>query len=544
MDPLLEQRLKTLMAARLVMVTTLLLAAVYVEAVSDSLLPFNPFYLLIGATYAFTVLHALALRFVRKGGLLVFAQVIGDLLIITGLVYLTGGSRAGFTLLYPIAVLAGSILLYRSQGMVLAGLATLFYAGLLWLVRADVVPPQGLSDVPFASLSAVLFSIFVTGVACATVAVIGSYLASSLRSASEQLEEAAGQVADLQRLNQVIVSSIHSGLATTDRAGRLLYVNEYGAEILGRRPAELRGLQAGAVFAAPQLGPGPLSGRATIQRFDVRYARADGAGLDLGISVSPLATAEGGHLLVFQDLTEIKRLERDVRANERLAAVGEMAAQLAHEIRNPLGSISGSAQVLLSELGEDGISSEQQRLLDIIRRESKRLSDSLNHFLYQARPPARRLEAVDLRELIAPAVTLLRNGSEVGRDHVVEFEADEGPHLCQADPDQIAQVFWNLARNALEAMPRGGRLQIRVTRRGDEVVLSVRDEGRGMPRDDPRAMFEPFRSGTAIGTGLGLAIVYRIVREHRGDITVKSVPSKGTEFEVHLPLVETPVPAS
>ena len=147
---------------------------------------------------------------------------------------------AGFTLLYPIAVLAGSILLYRSQGMVLAGLATLFYAGLLWLVRADVVPPQGLSDVPFASLSAVLFSIFVTGVACATVAVIGSYLASSLRSASEQLEEAAGQVADLQRLNQVIVSSIHSGLATTDRAGRLLYVNEYGAEILGRRPAELR----------------------------------------------------------------------------------------------------------------------------------------------------------------------------------------------------------------------------------------------------------------------------------------------------------------
>lgn len=542
MDATLEQRLKTMMAARLVMVTTLLLVAVYVEAVSDSLLPFNPFYLLIGATYAFTVVHAVSLRLLRRPTLLVYGQVVGDLVIITGLVYLTGGSRAGFALLYPISVLSGSILLLRAQGLVLAAIATLFYASAMLLVRLGWIPPQGLSDVPFASFSAVLYSIFVTGVACATVAVIGSYLSANLRSASEQLEEATGQVADLQRLNQLVVSSIHSGLVTSDPHGVVLYTNEYGAAILGRRPSELRGRALQDVFGSLQLSPPLLASRASLQRFDLAYASPDGTSLDLGVSVSPLATAEGGYLLVFQDLTEIKRLERDVRAKERLAAVGEMAAQLAHEIRNPLGSISGSAQVLLAELGADNISPEQARLLDIIRRESKRLSDSLNHFLYQTRPLPPSQEPVDLREVIAGAVTLLKNGSEVGPKHLIEFDVDAGPHLCLADPDKMTQVFWNLARNGLEAMPQGGRLGIRLARRKDELVLSVRDEGRGMHREDARAAFEPFRSGTAMGTGLGLAIVYRIVREHRGDITVRSVPAKGTEFEVHLPLVESPVP--
>jgi two-component system sensor histidine kinase PilS (NtrC family) len=532
----LEQRLKTLMAVRLVMVTTLLLVAAYSEAISDTLLPFSPFFALIGATYALTVVHALLLRFFpRRLELLVYVQVVGDLVIITGLVYLTGGSRAGFTLLYPIAVLAGGTLLTRrGAGLTLAGLATVFYAGLLWLVRAGRLPPQGLIDIPDLSLRSVMYSIFVTSVACATVAVIGSYLASSLRSASEELEERTGQVADLQQLTQAIVSSIHSGLITADAGGRILFVNQYGRTILGRGPAELLGKSVREVFG-PQLAT--LRTAEDLARIDVAYQRGHDDELELGISVSPLATTEGGHLLVFQDLTEIKRLESEVRAKEKLAAVGEMAAQLAHEIRNPLGSISGSAQVLMSE---SSISSEQARLLDIIRRESKRLSDSLNSFLSQSRPVAPSV-ALDLKDVVAEAVTLLRNSPEVKPEHAIDFEADAGPHICLADRYQISQVFWNLSRNALEAMPDGGRLTIRLRRREDEVVLSVRDEGRGLDREAQRRIFEPFRSGGGSGTGLGLAIVYRIVREHRGDISVKSAPSRGTEFEVHLPLVAAPV---
>jgi len=256
-----------------------------------------------------------------------------------------------------------------------------------------------------------------------------------------------------------------------------------------------------------------------------------------------LATTDptkGGFLLVFQNLTHIKRLEREVRMNEKLAAVGEMAAHLAHEIRNPLGSISGSAQVLMAE---PNLSDEQGRLLAIITRESKRLSGALNQFLDQARPSAEPKGPVDVGRVIGEAITLLRNGPEVGQTHKVEFEMDGGPHVCLADPDQIAQVFWNLARNGLEAMPGGGTLRIRLSVQGDTVVFSCRDQGRGIGREEQRRMFEPFHSGTPMGTGLGLAIVYRIVREHRGDIAVRSTPALGTEVEVHLPLVAATVDA-
>jgi signal transduction histidine kinase len=214
--------------------------------------------------------------------------------------------------------------------------------------------------------------------------------------------------------------------------------------------------------------------------------------------------------------------------------VGEMAAQLAHEIRNPLGSIRGSAQVLA---GEPGFSAEQGHLLTIISRESKRLSDTLNRFLFQARSTGRPRDVVDLRPLLDEAVTLLRNGPEIGPDHAVKLETDDGPHLCLADRDQITQVFWNLARNALEAMPDGGDLVVGLRRVGAEVVLTVRDQGRGMASEEQRRLFEPYQSSSAMGTGLGLAIVYRIVREHGGDISVRSAPARGTEVELRLPLV-------
>jgi two-component system sensor histidine kinase PilS (NtrC family) len=219
---------------------------------------------------------------------------------------------------------------------------------------------------------------------------------------------------------------------------------------------------------------------------------------------------------------------------EKLAAVGEMAAQLAHEIRNPLGAISGSAQVLMAEPNMTG---EQGHLLGIITRESKRLSETLNHFLYQSRPGPAGAGPVDLGPLLEEAVTLLRNAPEVGAAHTVLFDKDVGPHVCLADPHQILQVFWNLARNGLEAMPQGGTLGVRLARRTDAIVVTVRDGGKGIAGDDHRRIFEPFQSQSPVGTGLGLAIVYRIVREHRGDIRVHSEPGKGTSFEVHLPLM-------
>ena len=544
----LEARLKRLMAFRVVMVTTLLFIATYVEAVSETLLTVNPLYFVIGATYALTVVHVIALRLVPSRRALAHAQVLGDLLMVTALVYVTGGVRPGFQLLYALSVLSATMLVPRRDALTLAGVATGLYGGLLAAVREGLLPTtQGLAELHQLPPRPLLYVVFVLGVACATVALLGSYLAESLRHAGVKLREATLEVADLRGLNQVIVDSIQSGLMTTDADGRILYVNRFGELILGRSPETLRGYLVGDVLGSPLLRPAELQTRAAsraLARLEVSYRHPSGRQLELGVSVTPLATQEPvrrGCLVVFQDLTEIRRLEEEVRTKEKLAAVGEMAAQLAHEIRNPLGSIRGSAQVLS---GEPALGEEQGRLLAIISRESKRLSDALNRFLFQARAPVRPRGPVDLRPLISEAVTLLQSGAEFGPGHEVAFEADGGPHVCVADRDQITQVFWNLARNGLEAMPGGGRLGVGLRRDGADVVLSVRDQGRGMGAEEQRRMFDPFHSRTSMGTGLGLAIVYRIVREHGGDIHVRSAPAEGTEVEVRLPLVPVAVAAS
>jgi len=381
-------------------------------------------------------------------------------------------------------------------------------------------------------------------VACATVALIGSYLAESLRRAGEELEEAAEQVADLRELHELVINSIHSGLATADAAGRVLYLNAFGAQMLGVSGTQVRGRSLRELFASEVMETAALKVRAQndqLARLEMVYRSPEGAELDLGLSVSPLATPEpapGGFLVVFQNLTRIKQLEREVHMKEKLAAVGEMAAYLTHEIRNPLASISGSAQVLLSE---SHISDEMQQLLGIIVKESRRLSDSLNQFLVEVRSAPGSPGPLDLGPMVRELVTLMRNSPELGTGHAVELDADEGPYVCMAERDQMVQVFWNLARNGLEAMPQGGLLRVQLARQRREVVLSFRDQGRGMDREQQRRLFEPFHSSKPTGTGLGLAIAYRLVREHRGDITVRSAPQQGTEVQVRLPLVTAAV---
>jgi two-component system sensor histidine kinase PilS (NtrC family) len=543
----LEGRLKRLMIFRVVIVTTLLSIATWVEAVSETPpLGVNPVYSVIVATYTLTVVYALLLRVWSARTAQAYVQIAGDLLMTTALVHVAPRERLGFVLLYPLAVLSATVLVSRRGAVTVAGLATLLYGGLLAGVHARLLPAQGLTDLLYLPARAVFYNVFLLGTACATVAFLGSYLAESLQHAGRQLREAAVEVADLRELNEVIVNSIQSGLLTTDADGGALYVNAFGEGILGRSAGALRGRPLRDILGSPLLGPAELRARAanrSLARLELSYPHPGGRRLDLGVSVTPLATGEdsrGGYLVVFQDLTEIRRLEEEVRTKEKLAAVGEMAAQLAHEIRNPLGSIRGSAQVLMAEAAKG---EEQGRLLSIISRESKRLSDTLNRFLYQARGPARPRGPVDLRPVVEAAVTLVRSGGELQTDHVLSYEADEGPLVCLADPDQIAQVFWNLVRNALEAMPDGGRLDVALRRRAGDVVLSVRDEGRGIGRDEQRRIFEPFHSKTPMGTGLGLAIVFRIVREHGGDISVRSAPGEGTQVDVRLPLAEVAQPA-
>jgi two-component system sensor histidine kinase PilS (NtrC family) len=274
-------------------------------------------------------------------------------------------------------------------------------------------------------------------------------------------------------------------------------------------------------------------------RIDVQYRTGDNRLVEIGMTAATLQFPDGraGYLFTFQDVTDRKRFERDARIQQRLAAVGEMAAGIAHEIRNPLASMSGSIQVLRHELP---LSDEQAQLMDIVLRESERLNDTIRSFLAYARPQRFAVARLDVRKVVQDTALLLRNGPDVRAAHVIEVDGPPDPVWYEADENQIRQVVWNLATNGLRAMPRGGRLrlaaQLEAAEGAGEVVVTVEDQGCGIPADQLDGIFQPFRSSFEKGTGLGLAIVHRIVTDYGGAIQVSSTVGAGTTVRVRLPM--------
>jgi two-component system sensor histidine kinase PilS (NtrC family) len=273
-------------------------------------------------------------------------------------------------------------------------------------------------------------------------------------------------------------------------------------------------------------------------KIDTQHRRGDGRSIDLGLTVSLLTFPDGraGFLFTFQDVTDVRRLERHARLQQRLAAVGEMAAGIAHEIRNPLASMSGSIQVLRQELT---LNDEQAQLMDIVLRESERLNDTIKSFLAYARPQRFALARLDIRKVVQDAALLLRNSAEVHERHAVAVEVPANPVWCEADENQIRQVIWNLATNGLRAMAQGGQLLLKASTAKDgsgATLLAVRDQGRGIPPEDMDLIFQPFHSSFEKGSGLGLAIVHRIVTDYNGTIDVSSKVGEGTEVTVRLPI--------
>ena len=256
-----------------------------------------------------------------------------------------------------------------------------------------------------------------------------------------------------------------------------------------------------------------------------------------GFAVSNLYDKAGrplGYILIFQDLTEIQALENEVRLKERMAALGEMAAGMAHELRNPLAAISGSVQYLKGTIRPEG---ESLELMDIILRESWRLDGAIRDFLTFARPGRFAPEPVDVAALLSNNVKLLRKSTELAGDHRIELELPESGVRAELDPNRLKQIFWNLSTNALKAMPDGGVLRIAAqpSDDGQWVEIDFADEGVGMTQAQQESYFQPFASSFREGTGLGAAIVYRLVEEHGGRIQVDSGPGQGTRITVTLP---------
>ena len=374
------------------------------------------------------------------------------------------------------------------------------------------------------------------------VAVLSGYLAERLRSADASLARASSEIADLQAFNQHVIESLTSGLATTDRHGRVLTFNGAAENITGHRAADVLGRR---IFDLLQLSPAFTASLDTKEegsrRADLPFTTPDGRQLDIGLSAAPLITPGGraGFLFLFQDITEARRVQRKAAVQDRLAAVGEMAAGIAHEIRNPLASMSGAIQIL-----RQGAAAERRAgPADGHRAAGVRAAERHHHVvpLAYARPQRISNRRFDLRRAVNDTALLLRHGSESCDGHQIRVDVPRAPVWFEADEGQMRQVVWNLATNGLRAMPNGGGLVLELqAEEAGSVALSVRDEGVGILPEELDSMLQPFHGTFAHGTGLGLAIVHRIVSDCGGEIQVTSAPDAGTTVCVRLPVPTAP----
>jgi two-component system, NtrC family, sensor histidine kinase PilS len=539
----LRRKVGWLMGSRLLIGTLLLGGATGVQVARPGSFPVDPFFLLIALTYGLTSVFALAIRLAPTQRWPVDVQFACDVLLVSAFICLTGGVSSVFSVLYVLPVIAASLIRYRRGGLLVAGFSGALFVMLVVVqyLSADGTlslwwwdPGTTLPGTMAANYIVVLNVSGLVGVAFLT----GS-LADGARATDARLEQASNEIADLQALNQHVIDSLPSGLLTTDPSRRVLSFNHAAQSICGVPFQEVVGRQVVDVLQLPPrlvelLDNGLRQGAA--RRLEYRYRRPDGREIDIGLSATHLETPGGrvGYLVTFQDLTDIKKLERDARLQQRLAAVGEMAAGIAHEIRNPLASMSGSIQILRQELS---LNSEQEQLMDIVLRESERLNTTIRSFLAYARPQRFAITRFDVRRAITDAALLLRNSAEVMDTHSVDVELDAEPLWCEADEGQIKQIVWNLASNGVRAMPKGGRLTLTAKNDVDSgVVLSVRDEGIGVSPEEIEGMFQPFHGSFARGSGLGLSIVHRIVTDYRGDIQVSSRKGQGTTVVVRLPV--------
>ena len=536
----LERQLRWLMILRVVTVTTLLISAFAIELALKPGQTVRPLFLLAAATYGMVLLYALLDRWLRGTPSFIYVQLAGDALVVTAFVRITGGLDSPMSFLYLLPIAVASMLLFRRGGMALAAASFVLYAALVlhgvgWSGLTSWLGPAEPEETWRVS-----YFLIVHAVAFVAVALLASYLSERVRAQNRELAERQGAVERLQALNENIIESIHSGLVTTDLEGRIHFMNRGGAEITGRSQEEVEGSAIERLFV---LDAGVLEeARAQLNarrrfRFETNYLRPDGERIFLGIAVSNLKDRGGeplGYIFTFQDLTEVHAAEQQMRLKERMAALGQMAAGMAHELRNPLAAISGSVQYLKGDLRPTG---ETLELMDIILRESQRLDQAIRDFLTFARPGQFTAERCDLVRLVDDHLKLLRNSREFTGAHRVETRYAAGEVWCEMDPNRMKQVFWNLSTNALKAMPQGGALTIAIDQdvSRNEVEVAFRDEGVGMDDRTREGYFQPFRSAFDEGTGLGAAIVYRLVEEHGGRIELESSPGQGTTVRIVVP---------
>ncbi|MBI4607711.1 MAG: PAS domain S-box protein [Candidatus Rokubacteria bacterium] len=535
--PNLSALLRRLSWARL-LVSAVLLAAGALLAQWGAL-PFNlpPFVLcLLGAGVASGVYLAVQPE-VSNLRRFAWLQLILDVVLSTAILAATGGPGSIFSFLYVLSVTAACMLLSRQGGLVIAGLSSLLYAG---LVLGKTILPLSLFMEPTEATALDVLTMFTTTGALLTVAILAGSLAERYQLMQQELTTQGRDLKDLQVFKDAIFESVGSGLVALDRERYITAFNRAVEEITGFTARDAVGQRWETIFGlsipVDQILAAARRDSLHVHRQETRLTRKDGREVPLGISFWPLRSAEGdlgGLIGVCQDLSEIKQMEQRVRQADRLAAIGRLAANIAHEIRNPLAALTGAIEQFAQETPPE---ETRERLIEIVLRESDRLNRIIGEFLEYARPVPLRPQVVNLSELLDEVVLLLECHPLSGKIKILR-EYAAGLSAC-VDAHQLRQALWNLSLNALQAMPHGGELTIgaRAPTRAGWLEMWVSDTGPGIRNEDLPHIFEPFFSTRPDGSGLGLAVVHRVVQDHGGEVEVRSIPGLGTTFTLRLPL--------
>jgi two-component system, NtrC family, sensor histidine kinase PilS len=497
-------------------------------------LPFLPFFniLALTLTLGFLIMWWSG----RRKLIQLFFQISADLVLTTILVAHTHGIESSFVSFYILIIIYCSLTLGRNGGKVGAALSTLLYAGIVTANHLNFIGSNNTG----ADTSLATFRISAHVLGFWAVAYLGTYLHQRLQIMEGELKEKIDSLTQLQQLNEHIVSSIRSGLVTTDLEGRIAVFNIAAQELTGRDAQEMLGKPVQLMFGESfwsRILKADLLQNAKALRHEEWIMVPGGPKRFLGFSVSPLLDRNQmslGYIISFQDLTEIIHLEEEVRLKDRMAAIGRMAAGIAHEIRNPLTSMQGSVEILRSHAN---LPSKDERLLDILIRESDRLNKFVEDFLNFARPRQYAKHSIDLVPVLRDSVMLLRNNPEIRDKHSVTLNVEAQSIRIMGSADQLNQVFWNLAQNAIRAMPKGGELKISIRKSSEGIgEILFQDNGVGMSQEQKDQIFQPFQSGFKGGLGLGLSIIFQIMEDHQGRISFESEKGKGTRVSLSFPL--------
>jgi two-component system sensor histidine kinase PilS (NtrC family) len=534
-DGSLRRSVGWLTAIRVAVLLLILLSALLVQAGSGATLEISFLWAVNAAAVGLALFHWTLGRHLSPR-LSAAVQLAGDLAIVSVLVYSSGGPDSVFNFLYLVVIGASAFLLYRAGAVLVASVAAVLYGSMVQLLTYGVLPMPALAPVAAWSPARIRFNLAITVAGFYGVAFMASYLSEKLQRANLELELEQKALQRLQNLYGNVIATMSSGLLTADSEQRVIFMNRAGGSLLNIDPGRAAGktlTEIGLAFAEDWESVRQRARGEATYRGEIEIDRPAGRQV-LGYSLRVLKDdlGEEGTLMLFQDLTEMKKLERRARFTEQLAAVGELAAGIAHEIRNPLASISGSVQVLAKEPSVGGA---ERRLMEIIVSESKRLSKILEDFLRFVRPQERKVGPFDVARTVSEVMDLFRLSDEVSDAHQIAVDVSPPSSRLAGDADQIRQIVYNVAKNAVRAMNAGGSLTVRGREEDSWYSIRFIDTGRGMSPEQLARLFTPFATAFDGGTGLGMAIVRRIVEDHGGVIDAESKPGEGTTVAILLP---------